>query len=404
VENISKIRHALADIPGCLRPFPPDETFKGSGPGVQCIEMNSGIGREEENVSFLPPENENYLISYNFEEFQPHFEIGSEIDPASPLFDGELGQRLKQSTLIQGIDAYGWYSSFHQTGVQWGVYISLTYMRYFMHDTLKSLQVSTMTKAEIAFNCILNHELFHFATDYAIAQAELFSTEAWWWPMHEAKNPHHNIQEEKLANAYMLQSCERTKSEFKIKGKKESIKNFTKLQPPGYCDAVSVKRNDWKRELALLAHEYGKHTEEMKNNYILWSDKFGFDWARFFPISPQIDWRFCPIFLVDDTKKYGVNSGWLEYLTSIPLIEENFSFQNQLSKLGQNIRKAWDRTKFRLQQQITPGADFKKWPPGGDNVYSVRINDNFRAHLKGVPGDKNWVAIGIGSHKNMGHG
>jgi hypothetical protein len=80
------------------------------------------------------------------------------------------------------------------------------------------------------------------------------------------------------------------------------------------------------------------------------------------------------------------------------------SFQNQLSKLGQEIRKAWERTKIRLQQAITPGADFKKWPPGGNNIYSVRINDNFRAHLKGAPGEKNWVAISIGSHKNMGHG
>lgn len=403
MENISKIRHALMHIFDCLKPFPPDETFQGSDPGVQCIEMNSGSGDEKEPISALPPD-DNQLSPYNIEDFQPHFEVGAEVDPASPLFGGDLGQRLKQSTLLNGMDAYGWYTSFHQTGVQWGAYISLTYMRYFIYDTLKNLPAPTATKAQIAFNCILNHELFHFATDYAVAQAELFSDEAWWWPMKQTKAFRYNLQEEKLANAYMLQSCQRTKTELKIKGKKEIIKNFTKLQPAGYCDAVSVKRSDWKRELALLAYEYGKSTEFMSDNIFLWDEKFGFDWERLFPISPQIDWRYCPIFLVDDTKKYGIPPGWLEYLSSIPSIEESLSFQNQLSKLGQEIRKAWERTKRRLQQAITPGADFKKWTRGGSNIYSVRINDNFRVHLEGAPGGGKWVAIEIGSHKSMGHG
>ncbi len=405
VQNIMKIRQALMNIPDCIRPFPPGETFQGSDPAVKCIEMSSGSGNEEEtDIAPSLKLEDDQLGSYKIEEFQPHFEIGADIDAVSPLFGGELGHLLKQSVLHKGIDAYGWYTSFHQTGVQWGVYISKTYLGFFIYHTLKNLQVPIFKKAEIAFKCVLNHELFHFATDYAVAQCEMFSDEAWWWPMKLAKGQNYNIQEEKLANAYMLQSSQRMRYGLKVKGKQEILRDFTKSQPVGYRDAVLVKRHDWPRELALLAHEYGKHAEFISDNIFLWDKKFGFDWAQIFPIRPQVNWRYCPIFLVDDAKKYGIPSGWLECLSCIPLIEESFSFREQLARLGQDNRDAWVRTKRRLQQTITRGADFKKWPPGGDDVYSVRINDNIRVHLKGVPRERKWLAIRIGNHKEMGHG
>ena len=72
--------------------------------------------------------------------------------------------------------------------------------------------------------------------------------------------------------------------------------------------------------------------------------------------------------------------------------------------MGESIQKAWDRTKNKLQTHLTRGADFTLWPKAGPNVYSVRVNDNVRAHLKRGSNWDTWAAINIGSHKELGHG
>jgi hypothetical protein len=106
---------------------------------------------------------------------------------------------------------------------------------------------------------------------------------------------------------------------------------------------------------------------------------------------------------VDDSGRYGIPSTWLNFLLNVPHITEGEQFQSQLRKLDPTLQRAWTRTKDRLHHAITPGADFKKWPPGGHDCYSVRINDGYRAHLR-RRGHDDWLAVAIGSHSQMGHG
>ena len=69
------------------------------------------------------------------------------------------------------------------------------------------------------------------------------------------------------------------------------------------------------------------------------------------------------------------------------------------------IQWRWEETKWKLAEAITGGADFKPWPKGGRRVYSVRLNKNYRAHIRRPEvGDTPWTALDIGTHTKMGHG
>lgn len=50
------------------------------------------------------------------------------------------------------------------------------------------------------------------------------------------------------------------------------------------------------------------------------------------------------------------------------------------------------------------GLDFKIWPKEGKNVFSVKIDRNYRAHLILEEDSGHWIADRVGNHKSMGHG
>jgi hypothetical protein len=307
--------------------------------------------------------------------------------------------------MLYGMDALGYYVSFHITGVQWGAYVLTSGIAYLIRNAFSSLSAPLTTKAQLAFHAILHHELFHFAVDYAVAQAELTHQDDWWLPAKTAfrrGTPNYCVIEEKLANAYMLKAFRMTKRELRLRGKQEALREFTKQQPTGYKDGWQVRREDWERELKTLAWAYGEHTK-FKEHPALWDHSLGYDWSAQFPIHPYIDWRYCPIHLVDDSHLLGVPSGWLNILSRLSVIQETEGFRNRLKKMSNVIRKAWDRTKSKLRMHITPNMDFKLWPREGPNIYSVRVNDNIRAHLKRISWE-DWEALSIGTHKEMGHG
>src|SRR5262249_23694618 len=45
--------------------------------------------------------------------------------------------------LDHGMDAYGWYDSFHAPGLQWGIYIPVTGILFLIRDALSKLPGST---------------------------------------------------------------------------------------------------------------------------------------------------------------------------------------------------------------------------------------------------------------------
>jgi hypothetical protein len=419
MKRVSSIRNGLAEIEGALGALPPNPGYDGSEEAVQSAwtlwwgenpnlvadyrDANGIKAALEEEVA----DDEVFGVGDGDQWFDPVFEIGAEVDERFPGLGGESGRKIQQSVELHGMEALGWYVPFHHPGLQWGIYIPISGMAYLVREAFGWLGVSFETKLHLAFHAILNHELFHFATEYAIAQAELTHVEPWYVPakrgMH-ATSPGYCVEEERLANAYMLSAFRSMKPALRVAGKQAALRTFVSKQPEGYREALDVRPSHWDGLLEELSQRYGALTKRSADHPFLWFPRLGYDWPRLFPIRPRIDWRYCPIHLVDDSVRLGIPPAWLSCFYRLSAIEETEEFTKKLKKLAPPIQRAWMRSKERLSVAITSGADFKKWDKGGKDLFSVRINDNFRAHLRRREETDDWLAVEIGSHKEMGHG
>jgi hypothetical protein len=419
MKPVSNIREGLALIPGALNELPPALGYEGSEEAVRSYRTRTIWTGEKPSplpqdsaifeAELFEDEADDDVFSMDGGDswLDPVFEIGAEMDERFPGLGGAAGRQLQQSVRLHGMDALAWYVSFHHPGLQWGIYIPISGLAYMMQNAFGNLLVPVETKAHLAFHAALNHELFHFATDYAIAQAELDHHEPWYIPGRMGflfGNPSYCIEEEQMANAYMLSAFRSMKPALRVKGKQAALRAFVGKQPVGYCDALSVRSSDWDRLLVDLARRYGSYTAKSSSHPSLWNPRLGYDWPTRFPIRPRIDWRYCPIHLVDDSARFGLPPGWLSFFSRLSAIEETDDFRRKLEKLTTPLQRAWERTKQKLAIAITAGADFKKWDKGGTDLFSVRVNDNFRAHLQRRRDTVGWLAVAIGNHKEMGHG
>jgi hypothetical protein len=411
---ISSIRDGLRRIEGALDTTPPRPGYEGRQEAVSSAQV---IWRGEEldlnpEVAFNgadddEADDEGLGEGNGAREFDPVLEVGAEVDESFPGLGGAEGRKIHQSVQLHGMDALGWYVSFHNPGLQWGIYIPVSGIVHLIEHAFGDLAATVGTKAHLAFHSILNHELFHFATDYTIAQAELAHREPWYIPARFAfcaGSPSYCVEEEQLANAYMLKAFRSMKPALRVKSKQSALRAFVKGMPKGYRDALRVRPDHWDRLLANLARRYGSSAHKSAGHPLIWNSDLGYDWPGRFPISPRIDWRYCPIHLVDDGARIGIPRGWLSCFSCLSDIEETDEFRKRLEVLASPIQRAWRRTKAKLSSLITPGVDFKKWDKGGNDCFSVRVNDSFRAHLLHIRESGRWRAFAIGTHKEMGHG
>ena len=114
-----------------------------------------------------------------------------QISSPNPIFRGDLDsqypdwvedevfKRLDEEVAEKGLDALAWYVTFHSPGVLWGIHIPVSSLAYLEMRYLKPVRKSRFVKWQLAFKILLEHELFHFATDYVCAQWEILLKSAW---------------------------------------------------------------------------------------------------------------------------------------------------------------------------------------------------------------------------------
>jgi hypothetical protein len=86
----------------------------------------------------------------------------------------------------------------------------------------------------------------------------------------------------------------------------------------------------WDGCLTTLAEEYGRNSTKGAANPLLWERGLGFDWAGQFPRRPRIDWRYCPIHLVDNGARLGIPPGFLSFFGRIAAFVESGRFLKRL--------------------------------------------------------------------------
>ena len=111
----------------------------------------------------------------------------------------------------------------------------------------------------------------------------------------------------------------------------------------------------------------------------------------------------CPEYVVHLDKLWS----WISPALVLPPVKDVIDGRDVLKVLRgrfSHLRSRWEQTKSKLlENRLLHGLNFKPWPKDGPEHYSVRIDDNFRAHLKHL-GAGHWDAYILGPHKTLGHG
>jgi hypothetical protein len=94
----------------------------------------------------------------------------------------------------------------------------------------------------------------------------------------------------------------------------------------------------------------------------------------------------------------------VDFFETISGIVGSRSFLGKLGKLGQDVARLWERRKADLARSVSLSSlGFEPWRPGGADCYSVRLDGNYRPHLRPERSKSSWTAEAIGDHKSMGH-
>jgi len=308
-------------------------------------------------------------------------------------------RRLDVEVKSKGIEALAWYTSFHNSDEEWGIYIPMTSVHYIADRLFGNDRSDKNKKYNLAFNILLQHERFHFLADYAQTQIELLLGEPCRYLLVKQFRTGQYLEiEEALANASMLLALQKisTKKQF------ERIKKFVGSQPSGYKDAVPYFDDS-----DLFEHGLSEVVKSYVGIFAL--DKNvslpinSIDWTSHFPSSEKINWNDCPLNIIHDDSLVSLSPLAPKFLPCIPDIRETKKFKKKFSKLARQYQNSWLETKSELANRPPNPKQFEALMGKLRGIYSVRVGSGHRAHLKPINKYEYWEAFEIGTHTEMQH-
>lgn len=401
--RLQNVREHLGDIDDGLRG---DESGSGplapeGGPPSDTLSLHDPQQSERElTINAVDPSPDSEWQDADV--FVGHRSEGEWADALSRA-KGADGRHIRDRVDLAGIDALGFYLTFHHRSPRWGCYIRTSGLVWLASNVYWRVCGEASKAVRLAYRAIIEHELMHFAVDYALVQLELQTRMAVFWPAFDARQREAKVMatlheaEERLANGYMLMRMKTLPRALRTAGAYEATKCFAAAQPAGYCDGYQIVgpralRNGACNELIMEVLCNSPVSAEVVDYY------------RLFPVDQSVEWQRCPIFLIEDGAQFGIPAGTSWFVTAIAQIHEMPRFCKRLAALDRRIQREWAHTKERLKRSVTGGRGLQKWPDGGAGAFSVRVNRDVRAHLRHVPSEGKWYAEDIGHHKEMGHG
>ena len=271
---------------------------------------------------------------------------------------------------------------------RWGIFYlkqGLTHVEYEIAKTYPGYG----SPAKFAHDFLREHEHFHFRSDVQTLMFEATLGKHLYVPLRRAlRGRSSHFVEEALANRQVLDWSKKG-----VVGLSDFAFDFMKLQPNAYA------RFDEPR--LQLAAEWAANV--VNGNPPGCPGRHDLShWVEATP--PGLMRRsLCPEYVVYPTRL----SSWCPpalVLPPVSRIDDGADVVKVLSSRFIHLRAQWDKTKEKLlENRLLRGLNFKPWPKDGRDVYSVRVDDNFRAHLK-HQGNGSWNAYVLGPHKALGHG
>lgn len=326
---------------------------------------------------------EGFARRLSYTEIEGDFPISSE---DRDLLDGGIRE--------VGLDIYAFYKSRRYVTARpytgkWGIF-------YLDHGVTRVKELIETTypgygsSLRLAHQFLREHERFHFKFDLYALAAEAKIGRALYDPLKRAFR-HHRIHqvEEALANRDAWEWSKRGRI-----GLSEFAFDFMKLQPSAYS-RFDENQIELASELAANLLDLNLSRTARRDDQALWVKLIPDEFLRR---------SLCPEYFVRPTSLTAwINPAWK--LPEVRGIREGKSFSDLLASKYASLRERWEDTKRKLiKNPSMPGLDFKRWDKK-TGQWSVRINDNFRAHLRPIPKSTgSWEADTIGPHKAMRHG
>jgi hypothetical protein len=242
---------------------------------------------------------------------------------------------------------------------------------------------------KLAINFLREHERFHFRSDLQTLMFEATLGKHLYLPLHKAlvRRKSHFV-EEALANRQVWDWARKGSI-----GLEEFASDFMSLQPNAYARFLEPRLD--------LAAEWAGTVVDLRPP----GTHLRHDLAHWVEASPKglLRTSLCPEYVIYPREL----STWISpTLVTPPVIsvQDGDEVLKLLRGRFANLQAKWQNTKAKLvENRLRLGLNFKPWPKDGPERYSVRVGDNYRAHLQHL-GAGQWIAYVIGSHKKLGHG
>lgn len=298
-----------------------------------------------------------------------------------------------------GVEALAWYRSFRTGSRPWGIFLRVDAIAAVSPVMFAGVVAPTADKVKLALAAILSHERVHHYIDAASAQCELLTGVALWLPhkREQARRFGYDHEEERIANAVMLRSMRNVEPMLRYVGREASLRAWTRTQPDGYCYGRHLT------PFHKLQAAMDRHGAEIAKPAVAVAER-----RRQLRLAPLVlgpmgaQLARVPLYYVFGRRSMRTDD--IGLFPSVRIVSESTAFKKQLSKAPANTVKAYTSLKSRLALSApATGARMKPWPKEGKAVWSLRLNSGDRVHLQQLEGVE-FEAIGIGSHKVMGHG
>ncbi len=242
---------------------------------------------------------------------------------------------------------------------------------------------------KLALDFLREHERFHYRADLQTLLFEATLGRSLYMPLRRALRRHRShFAEEALANRQVWDWSRKGSI-----GIQDFAFDFMMLQPNAYARFTEPR-------LQLAAEWSGTVVNQKPPGTALRHDLA--HWVEASPtglLRPSL----CPEYVIYPAQL----SKWLDpalVLPPVTNVEDGENVSRALEGRFAHLREQWVVTKAKLlENRLLRGLNFKPWPKDGPGRYSVRIDDNFRAHLQHL-GAGRWIAYILGPHTKLGHG
>jgi hypothetical protein len=301
--------------------------------------------------------------------------------------DSEL---VEGAVRVKGFDALAFYKSKrfeHKRPYpgKWGIFFLKQGLLHIATE-IEAAYPAYKDPRRLAHDFLYAHEHFHFRADLQTLMFEAVTQRHLYIPLRNAlRGRRSQFVEEALANREALVWAKQSRV-----GVEEFAEDFMDLQPNAYAR--------YREPVATLAGEWLANTLDLQPPRCLPRS----DVTQWVAATPKELMRksLCPQYVVYPRRlETWLDPAWVP--PPVTRVNDGKNVEKMLLSKYRNVQEKWQLTKKKLiENRLLRGLNFKPW---GENSYSVRVDDNFRAHLRNQGGGV-WEAYEIGPHKKMGHG